>query len=255
MSRIPVIAANWKMNPQTLGEAVGLGTEIASSLKEVKGLELLCFIPAPFFSILRQVMTRGPIRLGAQNIHYENSGAFTGENSVLMFRSLGAQYILSGHSERRHVFHESDAIIRQKVEATLDAGLNPLLCLGESEDERESGKTQEVLSRQLSSALEGLTVGNDLVLAYEPVWAIGTGKVASQEQIQEAHAFIRNWLRDHGFSEDIRILYGGSVKPENAKGILALKDVDGALVGGASLQADSFQAIVEASLDTISSLS
>ena len=245
--RKPVIAGNWKMY-KTVSAAVALVREIAEGVRE-GGPEVLVF--PPFTAIVAVVQaTRGTaLRVGAQNMHFEKEGAFTGEVSPLMVKDTGATHVLLGHSERRHVFGEDDELVAKKTRAAVDAGLVPVVCVGETLPEREAGRTLEVVERQLERALRSLgadDVGRAIV-AYEPVWAIGTGKVATPEQAQEVHAFIRKRLAvTHGdpVAAATRVLYGGSVKPDNIGGLMAMPDVDGALVGGASLAASTFLPIV-----------
>jgi len=191
-----------------------------------------------------------PIGVGGQNLHPAPAGAFTGEVSANMLLTVGCQYVIIGHSERRQLFGETDAFIREKLEAALKAGLIPVLCVGETLQERQDGKTEEVVRRQVTSAASGLDRSGEVVFAYEPVWAIGTGVVASPEQAQAVHAQIRGWLSElwSEAAEKTRILYGGSVKPDNAKALLSCEDIDGALVGGAALEPESFMRIIEAAV-------
>ena len=248
MSRRPYIIGNWKLN-KTIAEAEAFVQALLPRVAAVDGVD---FGVCPSFLSLQPVVdsARGS-QLGvfAQNMHQADSGAFTGEVSAPMLVEVDVQGVLLGHSERRETFGETDAALREKVPRALGAGLVPVLCVGETEEERERGETEEKLRRQVNEDLAGVPAERlaDVVIAYEPIWAIGTGKVATPEQAQEACAFIRDVLRARGAAADaVRVLYGGSVKPGNAAELLALPDVDGALVGGASLEAEDFAAIVDA---------
>ncbi len=242
-----LIAGNWKMN-KTVPEAI----ELVRGLKErLKGLEDRDVLICPPFTALYPVskeLEGSQILLGGQNMFYEEKGAFTGEISPLMLKDVGCSFVILGHSERRHIFGEDDKLINKKVISAVKHGLIPILCVGEKIEEREEGRTEEVIEKQVREGLKGLSSEDEFVIAYEPVWAIGTGKTATPEMAQEVHSFIREILKEL-FGEEkagrVRILYGGSVKPENAKGLLEMPDIDGALVGGASLKAESFSAIVQ----------
>lgn len=249
--RRALIAGNWKMNPTGLEAARSLASAVASGAAEVSHTDLLVIPPAPFLSEAKLALGRSTVALGAQNLHVEAKGAFTGELAGAMLRSVGATFVLCGHSERRQLFGESSALVGQKVRAALREGLTPILCVGETLSEREAGVTEAVVEEQLVAGLEGLSEaqGVTTVIAYEPVWAIGTGKVATPEQAQHVHAFIRGWLAGRfggEAAEAIRVLYGGSVKADNAGELLGQPDIDGALVGGASLDAAGFLAIARA---------
>jgi triosephosphate isomerase len=245
--RTPYIAANWKMH-KTVAEAAEFVDALLPRIAATQSDVVVC----PPFTALHEVVERRrgtAIRVAAQNMHEAEAGAFTGEISAPMLVELDVEAVVLGHSERRQFFNETDAALAKKVPAALAADLEPILCVGESEAARDAGQTEEVLERQLQADLA--EVSDDdvarVVIAYEPIWAIGTGKVATPEQAQEACAFIRDVLRARGAAaDDVRILYGGSVKPGNAAELLALPDVDGALVGGAALDAEDFAAIVEA---------
>jgi triosephosphate isomerase len=247
MPRTPYIAANWKMN-KTVAEAAEFIDALLPRIAATQHDVVVC----PPFTALHEVVERRrgtAVRVAAQNMHEGESGAFTGEVSAPMLVELDVEAVVLGHSERRQFFGETDAALAKKVPAALAHDLEPILCVGESEEARDAGQTEVVLERQLQADLAEVA-DTDLpkvVIAYEPIWAIGTGKVASPEQAQEACAFIRDVLRARGAAaDDVRILYGGSVKPGNAAELLALPDVDGALVGGAALDAEDFAAIVEA---------
>jgi len=245
--RTPYIAANWKMN-KTVAEAAAFVDALLPRIAATPCDVVIC----PSFVALSEVVERRrgtAVRVAAQNMHEEESGAFTGEVSAPMLVEVGVDAVVLGHSERRQFFGETDEALARKVPAALAAGLEPILCVGESERARDNGETEAVLERQLQADLAGLEPVEleRVVIAYEPIWAIGTGRTATPEQAQEASAFIRDVLRMRGGAGDsIRILYGGSVKPGNAAELLSLPDVDGALVGGASLDPDEFAGIVEA---------
>jgi triosephosphate isomerase len=247
MPRTPYIAANWKMN-KTVAEAAEFIDALLPRIAATQHDVVVC----PPFTALHEVVERRrgtAVRVAAQNMHFEESGAFTGEVSAPMLVELDVEAVVLGHSERRQFFGETDEALAKKVPAALAADLEPILCVGESEEARDGGQTEEVLERQLQADLAEVSDEDiaKVVIAYEPIWAIGTGKVATPEQAQEACAFIRDVLRARGAAaDDVRILYGGSVKPGNAAELLALPDVDGALVGGAALVAEDFAAIVEA---------
>ena len=245
-----LIAGNWKMH-LTRAECVKLAEELVRGVKSVSGADVAVCPPAVYLDAVGAAIKGSPIGLGAQNMYHEAQGAFTGEVSGRMLKDIGCQYVILGHSERRHVLGETDQQINRKVHAALQHGLIPILCLGETLEERESDRTREVVQRQLEGSLAG--VGDkqmaELVIAYEPVWAIGTGKVASPEQAEEVHADLRRMIESRynaGVASRVRIQYGGSVKADNAGQLLAQENIDGALVGGASLKADSFLGILAA---------
>jgi triosephosphate isomerase len=245
--RTPYIAANWKMH-KTAAEAAEFVDALLPRIAATQSDVVIC---APFTALTPVVERRygTAVKVAAQNMHEDGSGAFTGEVSAAMLVELDVEAVVLGHSERRQFFNETDEALARKVAAALAADLEPILCVGESEEARDAGETEEVLERQLQADLSGIEPGQieNVVVAYEPIWAIGTGRTATAEQAQEACAFIRDVLRARGGAADkVRILYGGSVKPANAAELLALPDVDGALVGGASLDAEDFAAIVDA---------
>lgn len=246
--RKPIIAGNWKLH-KTLTEAQSLATRLALELKDIEDREI---IVAPVFTALTTVaaaISNSPVQLAAQNCYPAETGAFTGEVSPQLLKDAGCSYVIAGHSERRQLLGESDQFINLKIREILHSGLRSILCIGETLQERQSDQMLEVLTRQVKEGLQGITAEQmtDLVIAYEPVWAIGTGVTASDEQAQEAHSFIRGLLQGL-FNQEVaaatRILYGGSVKPSNVDGLMAQDDIDGALVGGASLKADDFLRIV-----------
>lgn len=247
--RKPLIAGNWKMFKTSDEAAETVRQLVVKTSVDVK-VEVMIAPPFTALSSVANVIRDSGIGLGAQNLHWEPEGAFTGEISASMLVAEGCQYVIIGHSERRHLFHETDASVNKKIKAAIHAGLFPILCVGETETERENEQTFTVLDKQVKSGLEGLTAAAlaSLVIAYEPVWAIGTGLSASPEQVQEVHGWIRSRLRERlpTQAEGLRILYGGSVKPGNISGLLAVEDVDGALVGGASLDPEAFAALIRA---------
>jgi triosephosphate isomerase len=247
-----IIAGNWKMF-KTVEESISFINELHKKI-EANGpfpddkIEVLVFPPFTSLFAVKDLSHR--IKTGSQNIHFEEQGAFTGEVSPLMLKHI-VDYVLIGHSERRELFYESDENINKKIKTALNHGLTPVLCIGESLEEREAGKTFSKIEEQLDKDLAGLGLEEvkKIVIAYEPIWAIGTGKTATPEQAQEVHAFIRNLLTEKiETSQTMRILYGGSVKPENSSDILSQKDINGVLVGGASLKVDSFFAIIKRSV-------
>jgi triosephosphate isomerase len=246
--RKPLIAGNWKMNKNSC-EATEFGKEIAKLYGSYEKTEVLLI---PSFTELKSVydeIKNTAIRLGAQNFYPEKSGAYTGEVSYSQLLAAGCTYVLVGHSERRRLFNESSALLNRKVLVAMEKGLSPILCVGETLEEKESLMTKDIIKTQLKEGLKDVSgeTGRYLTIAYEPVWAIGTGKVAQNEDIQQIHAFIRSVifnLFDGDTAEHIRILYGGSVKPDNIKGIMQQRDVDGVLVGGASLDISTFAKLI-----------
>ena len=245
-----VIAGNWKMYENNK-EAVETLTQLKDLTKEIKNVDIV--IGAPFTCLSDAVKTveGSNVKIAAENVYPKIEGAYTGEISPKMLKDIGVTYVILGHSERREYFKESDEFINQKVKAVLEIGMKPILCIGEKLEERESGKTFEVLSKQIKGGLADLSKeeAGKVIIAYEPVWAIGTGKTATPEMAQETHKAVRNVLAEM-FGKDIAdkmiIQYGGSMKPENAKDLLSQEDIDGGLVGGASLKADSFFKIIKA---------
>jgi triosephosphate isomerase (TIM) len=251
MHRKPIVAGNWKMN-KTVGEALGLVRELRGLVSMVR--DRVEVVLAPPFTALHPVhkaLEDSNLLLAGQNAHWESAGAFTGEVSVGMLKEIGCRYVIVGHSERRQFFGETDETVNRRAHAVVREGLVPILCVGETLGERDGGRTLEVVSRQVRGALVGFSAAQvgHLVLAYEPVWAIGTGRTATSDQAQEVHAHIRELLvqtYDRATADHVRIQYGGSVKADNAAELLGKPDVDGALVGGASLKASDFAAIVKA---------
>jgi len=251
--RTPIVFGNWKMNTLP-DEGIALVKELAEKLGGLEGIEYGVCPPATHLADIVRAAGGTAVQVGAQNMHYEPKGAFTGEISAQMVLATGAKWVILGHSERRHVFGEQDGLIHSKLCTALAAGLKPILCIGEKLDEREAGKTTEVVGGQLSGGYGDLSAAQvgATVIAYEPVWAIGTGVTATPEQAQEVHAFIRGWLKEKYGEEiaaSVRIQYGGSVKPSNVAELIACPDIDGALVGGASLKADDFAGIITGALE------
>jgi len=249
MKRKFLIAGNWKMNAGPT-EAAALSQEIASMWKN-KSFQSEALICPPFVSISSVVsgFSGSGFQTGAQNVSNENNGAYTGEISTDMLKDSGCEYVIVGHSERREYYHEDDNLVALKTKKVIDGGLKAIVCVGEVLSDRKAGNAEKVVKGQLNRVLQELKgdLSGQLVVAYEPVWAIGTGETASPEQAQEMHEFIRSLLTEHfggEIAEKIRILYGGSMKPENAEELLSQKDVDGGLIGGASLKADSFSKIL-----------
>jgi len=249
MSRRPILAGNWKMFMLS-GPAKELAAALAKSAGNLIDRDMVLIPPFTALSVVKAAIAGTNISLGAQNVHAEPQGAFTGEVSAPMLVDAGCRYVVIGHSERRQFFEETNGSCNAKIKAALAAGLIPIYCIGETLDQREYGQTFKVIETQLTEGLANFTSREiqDLVLAYEPVWAIGTGRTATPDQAQEVHAFIRAWLKSHldvATAEALRIQYGGSVKPDNIDVLMACPDVDGALVGGASLKVESFIRIVQ----------
>jgi triosephosphate isomerase len=251
-TRKPMVAGNWKMN-KTVSEAVALVEDIKRAFDLYARVDVVVCPPFTALAAVSNAVAGTPLGLGAQNMHAEKSGAFTGEISAAMLRDLFCHYVILGHSERRQLFHETDELVNRKTRAALDHHLHPIVCVGETLDQRKADQTEAVLREQVEKGLAGLApeLMAGLIIAYEPVWAIGTGMTATPKQAQDAHAFIRGLVK--GLAGDkvaagLRILYGGSVKPANAKELFGQPDIDGGLIGGASLDADSFVAIVKAAL-------
>jgi triosephosphate isomerase len=250
--RRPLIAGNWKMFK--IGpEAVKLAKGLKSLVADISGVDVLVAPPFTAIGVVWEVLKGSAIDVGGQDLFWETEGAYTGQVSGPMLKAAGCSHAIVGHSERRQYFGETNETVNRKIKAALRADLIPILCVGESEGEREAEETFSVVKEHLAKGLEGVDPGGlgKLIIAYEPVWAIGTGKTATKEQAQEVHRFIRDWMEKVGgnsIANTLRILYGGSVKPGNIAGLMAMEDIDGALVGGASLDAESFAGIVRGSL-------
>ena len=248
--RKKVIAGNWKMN-KDLTESQNLISKLVSDLGTEKlNCEVIICPPFTSLSEAAHLIKGSVIKLGAQNVHFEESGAFTGEVSSAMLKSVGCEFVIAGHSERRALFGETDQLVNKKIKKILSGGLKPIFCVGETLEERESGVMKDVVKRQVTEGLKDITANQlaDIIVAYEPVWAIGTGKTATPDQAEEVHAFIRGLIEENysaDAAENMTIQYGGSVKPDNAADLLSQKDIDGALVGGACLKSDSFISIIK----------
>jgi triosephosphate isomerase (TIM) len=247
--RKPIIAGNWKMY-KDVDEAVELANAIKRDVFDVENVDVVICPPATNLSEVAEMLTESNISTGAQNCYWEKEGAFTGEISVSMIKSVGCAYVIIGHSERRKYFGETNETVNKKIAAAIDGGLIPIMCVGETLEEREAGKTMEVVKSQVTEGLKGFDEDylDTLVIAYEPVWAIGTGKTATPQQAQEVHAMIRSLLESL-YSESLassrRVLYGGSVKPDNIEELMKEKDIDGGLIGGASLKSEGFVDIIK----------
>jgi len=252
--RKPFIAGNWKMNTDSQS-SVALAKAVATGSAELARERVSVAVLPPFVYLqaVAHAVSSFAVAVGAQDAYFEPKGAFTGEISPAMLKDVGCTYVLCGHSERRHVIKESDELVGKKVTAAIGGGLLPILCVGELLDERDAGKTEQVVERHLKTGLAGLSAEkmSAVTIAYEPVWAIGTGRTATPQQAQEVHLFIRGWLAKaygRNLAQETRVLYGGSVKPDNAKELMVQDDVDGLLVGGASLKADDFVSIIRAAV-------
>jgi len=247
-----LIAGNWKMH-NNIPESLDLVRKILYGVQNINVLDILVCPPFTALKSVYDLIKGSNIKLGAQNLHWEMKGAFTGEISPLMLKDVGCEYVIIGHSERREYFKETDDIINKKIFAALKVGLKPIVCIGEKLEERESGVTEKVLEQQITEGLKGLSNEDmeNITIAYEPVWAIGTGKTATPEIANTTQSFIRNKIKEifnENIAEKIRILYGGSVKADNAKALLEQEHIDGALVGGASLDAENFIKIIKSGL-------
>ena len=250
MKRNKIVAGNWKMH-FSQKEAGEFAESLRINILDTHGVSVILCPPFLALKSVFDVVDGSELKVGAQNMHWEEAGAFTGEVTGAMIQETGAEYVILGHSERRHVFGESDEWINKKVHRSLKTGLIPILCVGEKIEERESGEAEHVIARQLREGLRDISADEmeSIIIAYEPVWAIGTGLTASPEQAVEIHKFVRSAIKtlyNTDVAESTWILYGGSVKPDNTKGLLSNKDIDGALVGGASMKLDSFKGIIDA---------
>jgi triosephosphate isomerase len=257
MARLPMMAANWKMN-KTVREAQEYTAALLPRAADAEGVDVAVFAPFTSLPEVARMSQDSAVMAGAQNFFYEDSGAFTGEVSAPMLLDVGAQAVIVGHSERRELFGETDELVARKTRRAVEAGLLPVVCVGETKEERDAGDMWEKVAGQVRRVMEELDgpKGESIVFAYEPIWAIGTGETATPEDAQEAIGKIRDLLKElegNDFAEAVRILYGGSVKPNNAAEIMAQRDVDGALVGGASLEVESFMELVEAARETVPS--
>jgi len=244
-----IIAGNWKMN-KNIAESIDLANAVKKSLYDIEEVDIVLCPPFTSLSDVNGIVMESNIGLGAQDVYWEKEGAFTGQISTSMLKNAGCGYCIVGHSERRQFFGETNETVSKKAKALLAEGLKPIVCVGEKLEERKANKTFDVVKDHVANSLKGLTKEDmqNIVIAYEPVWAIGTGLTATKEQAQEVHKYIRGLLKDmfgESVAKSVRIQYGGSVKPDNIKELIQQEDVDGALVGGASLKADSFAAIVK----------
>lgn len=247
--RTPVVAGNWKMNGSIASIRQRL-SQLTEYDRELSSIDCIVFPPYPYLALVHECLSKSRVKLGSQNVFCEPHGAFTGEVSAPMLGEFGCQYVLIGHSERRHVFAESDALLSKKVSHALAYGLSPVFCVGETDEQREQGLTETVVREQLAGLLDACEHAEDLkrcLLAYEPVWAIGTGKTATPELAQSVHAFIRNTIAEEypELAQELSILYGGSVNSKNAYSLFDMDDIDGVLVGGASLNASEFVEIMK----------
>ena len=242
MKKVPIIAGNWKMN-KLPSEGRSFINEVTNLVLDIKSVSVIF---APPFTGLFEVQVKSPFHIAAQNCHWEDSGALTGEISVSMIKDCGVEYVIVGHSERRHVFGETNEWVNKKAKALLENGVSPILCVGETIAQRESGETESVLKDQLEKGLDSISDVRNCIIAYEPVWAIGTGLTATNEQVEIAHQFIREVIGNkYGNGDGTHILYGGSVNSGNAESLIQTEGVDGFLIGGASLDAGSFASIIK----------
>jgi len=247
--RKPIIAGNWKMN-KTLSEAVDFVRQVKALVADVRDIEIIVAPPFTALQAISREIEGSTIELAAQDVFWEPSGAYTGEISPIMLKDVGCRYVIIGHSERRQYFGETNESVQKKIKASLAMGLHPIICVGEALEEREAGRTFDMVKNQVIQCLEGFSPDEmkRMSVAYEPIWAIGTGKTATPQQAEEVHAFIREQLgqiTNRQVSEEVRIQYGGSVNPDNISDLMVQPDIDGALVGGASLKAESFSRIVK----------
>ncbi|MFX0028493.1 MAG: triose-phosphate isomerase [Candidatus Hermodarchaeota archaeon] len=254
--RIPIIGGNWKMNRGTPNESRRMLKALIPLIKSIKKVEIM--IAPPFTSLIEtyKIIKGKNLKLGAQNMYYEETGAFTGEISPKFLKDLGVDYVILGHSERRNIFNESDDLINKKLKKALFIGLKPIVCIGEHLAEREAGKTKDIILHQINETFKDINKDQIIrtVIAYEPIWAIGTGKTATPEQAEEIHVYIREILSqkfNKETADSVRIQYGGSIKPSNAEDLFKKENIDGGLVGGASLEADSLAQIIKAAERTI----
>ncbi len=249
--RTPIVAGNWKMHG-TLAQAIELATAVRDGLRGSESPEVVLCPPFTALRSVGEAIQGGPVQLGAQDVHWEEQGAHTGEISAAMLRDLGCRYVIVGHSERRAASYDTDESVNRKATAALEAGLRPIVCVGETWEQREQNRTETVVRAQVERSLRDLGQRlRETIIAYEPVWAIGTGRTATAEQAQAVHGLIREIVADMagpGIADAVRVQYGGSVKPSNAAELFARPDVDGGLIGGASLDAESFLPIVRAAI-------
>lgn len=251
-----IIGANWKMNRGTPKEALEMIQDFKSKIKKTISVDIIIFPPYTALNTIIDTVRKTQIKVGAQNMYFEEKGAFTGEVSPIFLKSIGCEYVILGHSERRDIFQESDELINKKLKKALSVSLNPIVCIGEHLEERETGKTKEIILNQFINTFKDITKEEfrKITIAYEPIWAIGTGKTATPEQAEEVHLYIRELLEnnyDRDTAQSVRIQYGGSIKPSNAEDLFRKENIDGGLVGGASLQAESLFEIIKAAKATL----
>ncbi len=253
--RKPIIGGNWKMNRGTPKEAKEMLDSLIPLVKDFHSVDIVISAPFTVLTTMHDILKDTNIKLGAQNMYFQEKGAYTGEISPLFLKNIGVEYVILGHSERRDIFNESDAMVNEKLKMALSMDLKPIVCIGEHLEEREAGKAKKIIENQFNETFKNLTKEDmlNVIIAYEPIWAIGTGKTATPEQAEEIHVFIRDLLIkkfDEETSKSIRIQYGGSINPDNAEDLFNKKNIDGGLVGGASLQADSLSQIIKAANST-----
>lgn len=251
MMRKPIIGGNWKMNKGTPKEVNEMLKKLIPLIKNIANVDVVIAPPYTVLLSAFEILKGTTIKLGAQNMYFEEKGAFTGEISPNFLKKIGVEYVILGHSERRNIFHETDELVNKKLMKALSLGLKPIVCIGEHLEEREAGKTKEIIKLQMNESFKSLSKKqmSETVIAYEPIWAIGTGRTATPEQAEEIHVFIRELISqkfDPGTANKVRIQYGGSIKPANAKELFLKENIDGGLVGGASLLADSLSQIINA---------
>ncbi|MGB5912956.1 MAG: triose-phosphate isomerase [Promethearchaeia archaeon] len=254
--RKPVIGANWKMNRGTPKEALEMIQDFKSNIKKINLVDIIIFPPYTVLNTILNEVKKTQIKVGAQNMYFEEKGAFTGEISPIFLKKIGCEYVILGHSERRDIFQETDELINKKLKKALSINLNPIVCIGEHLEDREAGKTKEIILNQFMNTFKDLTQEEfkKVIIAYEPIWAIGTGITATPEQAEEIHLYIRELLEnnyDRDTAQSVRIQYGGSIKPANAEDLFRKENIDGGLVGGASLQGESLSEIVKAAQTTL----
>ncbi|MFX1457750.1 MAG: triose-phosphate isomerase [Promethearchaeota archaeon] len=253
--RKPIVGGNWKMNRGSPKDCTEMLENFIPLINEVTHVDVVIAPPFTVLLTAYDILKNTRIKLGAQNVYFEDLGAFTGEISPLFLKEIGVEYVIIGHSERRNIFNESDALVNRKLKKALSIELKPIVCIGELLEEREKGKTKEVIQHQMEESFKDLNREQIIktVIAYEPIWAIGTGRTATPEQAEEIHLYIREILSqtyDEEVADSTRIQYGGSIKPENAKALFSKENIDGGLVGGASLQAESLAEIIKSAEDT-----
>jgi len=254
--RKPIIGGNWKMNRGTPEQTKNMLKKLKSTVKNIDNIDIVISPPFTALASAVDLTKKTNIKIGAQNMYFEDKGAYTGEISPIFLKNIGVEFVILGHSERRNIFNESDDLINKKLKKALSVNLNPIVCIGEHLDEREAGNTKSVIENQIENSFKKLTKEDMLktVIAYEPIWAIGTGKTATPEQAEEIHSFIREMIAskyDHKTSNLVRIQYGGSIKPDNAEELFKMENIDGGLVGGASLEVDSLFKIIKAAEKSI----